>query len=1065
MDHSDHDRNPVEVLAEEFAGRLRRGEHPTIDEYASRYTDLAEEIQEVFPSIAMIEELSRHEHAEVDRVQSRTLLNSKPLERLGDFRIIREIGRGGMGVVFEAEQESLDRRVAVKVLSASEMHSPTRLQRFLREAHAAASLHHTNIVPVFGVGEHEGLHYYVMQLIQGAGLDVVVAYLRQSGSPESPASKSDPSFVANAATMLRSGEILRWHSRRSQSDTWPTLAKTAAMTTATHSRPLSESIETTFHPDEAPSATDPDVAESRDRDHDEAVGAIKLDDSYWKSVACVGLQLADALYYAHGQGVLHRDIKPSNLLLDHNGAVWITDFGLAKRDEMDDVTKTGDLAGTLRYMAPEQFNGKGDARTDIYSLGVTLFELLTLRPAFEETKRGSLIRMITTTGPESPRKRCPTIPRDLETIVTKATASEPEARYQTAGELADDLQAFLDDRPIRARRATSVERAWRWARRNPALASSSAATLLLLALVAIVATVGNVRTNRALRDLRDERQITLSALERAETERNRAANESRRAEANLTLAVSALDKIMANISARGLPIALEWDLGEGDQPTPTTTVLTNADAELLQGLLSFFDEFACQNGGELHRERAEAYRKVGDIRQRLGQYDSALVAYREAEGIYDELTNMDATPETTVAQANILIQIGLVRDLAGDFHEARTAFQAAIDFLEGQPEAVRLHEEVRFKLAHACLSFASAPVGSSILSGGPKPPSRDKDRRHRSREFRSSDGSKRRFTQDSFAPPPADASEERRPRTPLAQGPPQSPPRDDRSVSPSPRPPWWLPLLGRYRREALAIVEELMAEDPGRPEYRLFLARCLLSSHHSSRFHGDYESARASLEEAISLLEHLSHDYPMEPRYRYELAETLLSCSGRRHSEESKELACDRISRAVAITNELTAAFPRIHEYSALLAGAQGRLASLYHRDDHWTAAEGHYLAAIGRLKPLASQFPEIALYGLALARFQLGYAELELDQGQYEIAQRRLETAIDDFRPYTRTMHENPFVRGMQKRLEHSLSRIARKMKRDEETVDSNPPKLPGESNSSSQPATRDVTKQETKS
>jgi serine/threonine protein kinase len=179
---------------------------------------------------------------------------------------------------------------------------------------------------------------------------------------------------------------------------------------------------------------------------------------YWHSVARIGVQVADALAYANSQGVLHRDIKPSNLLLDTRGTVWITDFGLAKATDSDDLTHTGDIVGTLRYLAPERLSGESDERSDIYGLGVTLYELLTLRPAFEESDRNKLLRQLAEREPARPRTIDREIPPDLETIVLKAIAKEPADRYQSAAELESDLRQFLEDKPIRARRASVGER-------------------------------------------------------------------------------------------------------------------------------------------------------------------------------------------------------------------------------------------------------------------------------------------------------------------------------------------------------------------------------------------------------------------------------------------------------------------------------------------------------------------------------------------------------------------------------------------------------------------------------
>jgi serine/threonine protein kinase len=295
-----------------------------------------------------------------------------------------------MGIVYEAEDTILGRRVALKVLPAQMLRHPSHLLRFQCEARAAAKLHHTNIVPVFGVGESDGLHYYDMQFIQGQGLDLILEQLvgRQAG----------------------------------QRETGPQLF------------PLP----------------------SRGQ------GA-----AYWKCVARIGIQVAEALAYAHAQGTLHRDIKPSNILLDLQGIAWVTDFGLAKAADSDDLTPNGDVVGTVRYMAPERFQGKSDARSDVCALGLTLYELLTLRPAFDQFDSKELLYQVANVEPRPPRKLCPAVPRDLETIVLKAIARDPEHRYQSAAELANDLRRFTDDAPIRARSVHPLEQLWRWCRRNP----------------------------------------------------------------------------------------------------------------------------------------------------------------------------------------------------------------------------------------------------------------------------------------------------------------------------------------------------------------------------------------------------------------------------------------------------------------------------------------------------------------------------------------------------------------------------------------------------------------------
>jgi WD40 repeat protein len=379
-----------------------------------------------------------------------------------------------MGVVYEAELESLGRHVALKVLPAHARLDPRHLLRFKREARAAAKLHHSNIVPVHGVGEQDGVHYYVMQFIRGQGLDQVLGELRQLRRGRRPADRTpagtEQSAAAEAARSLLSG--------RSAS-------------------PLAEGGSGTASGIHLPGQSD----------------GTSLSDAgwpYWQSVARVGLQVADALSYAASQGVLHRDIKPANLLLDTRGTVWVTDFGLAKAEtDGDDVTHTGDVVGTLRYMAPERFAGAADVRSDVYALGLTLYELLTLRPAFDEADRNKLVARVLHDHPPPPRQLDRAVPRDLETIILKAIEKEPARRYQTPAELADDLQRFLDDRPIKARRLGPVQRARRWCRRNPWVAGLTAAVFALLLAVAVGSPI-------MLVNLRDEQAETVKQLRRAE---------------------------------------------------------------------------------------------------------------------------------------------------------------------------------------------------------------------------------------------------------------------------------------------------------------------------------------------------------------------------------------------------------------------------------------------------------------------------------------------------------------------------------------------------------------------
>ncbi len=491
-------RETVEQLAEEFAERYRRGERPPLSEYTARYPEHAEEIRDLFPALVMMEQIAPDSEAATSFFTGSSLreqLVEHP-ERLGDYRILREIGRGGMGIVYEAEQVSLGRHVALKVLPQQLRPNLKQMQRFEREARSAARLHHTNIVPVFGVGEEGGLHYYVMQYIQGLGLDAVLDELRrlcQEKRPSGSVSVAEPTLVSRpdvsaeaVARSLLTGAFERpaggveLRSDQAAREAIPAANRASKDSGATTTAMLSASS----------------IVLPGQSDDGRKSGVW----TYWHSVARIGSQVAEALAYAHYEGVLHRDIKPANLLLDTRGNVWVTDFGLAKLNDEQSLTNTGDVVGTTRYLAPEMFNGKADARSEVYALGLTLFELLAFRPAFEESDRILLMRQILTGTTGRLEKLNPEIPRDLATIVHKAIDCDPGCRYQTARQFAEDLHCFIEDRPIKARRPWLSERLVRWSRRNKSLAAALAAIAALL----ITGTVASGLTAEHFRRLAGE---------------------------------------------------------------------------------------------------------------------------------------------------------------------------------------------------------------------------------------------------------------------------------------------------------------------------------------------------------------------------------------------------------------------------------------------------------------------------------------------------------------------------------------------------------------------------------
>ena len=420
----------LDDLVAELTDRFRDGDLAAIDILLRDHPSCADRLRSLLPALAVLRDLDASS-ASREGPRPSPPDPSDGVGVLGDFRIIGEIGRGGMGVVYEAEQISLGRRVALKVLPFASALDPQHLARFRIETQAAAVLHHPHIVPIYAVGCDRGVHYYAMQFIEGRTLAAAIAGSRRAPDGRGPA---DPAA--------------------------PTPRRRLALA---------------------------------------------------RSAAALGLQAAEALEHAHSLGVIHRDIKPANLLIDAAGSLWVADFGLARLGDAAGPTRSDHLVGTLRYMPPEQALGRGvggDKQADVYALGMTLYELLTLRPAFEATGRRALLRQVAFEEPKAPRSIDPAIPRDLETIVRKAIAKEPESRYSTAEELAADLRRFLDDRPIRARPPTPIGLAARWTRRHRAAVWASALTLMVTCSASsVMLWRENARTREALR-------VAESALDR-----------------------------------------------------------------------------------------------------------------------------------------------------------------------------------------------------------------------------------------------------------------------------------------------------------------------------------------------------------------------------------------------------------------------------------------------------------------------------------------------------------------------------------------------------------------------
>ncbi|MCH2397583.1 MAG: protein kinase, partial [Pirellulales bacterium] len=607
---------------------------------------------------------------------------------------------------------------------------------------------------------------------------------------------------------------------------------------------------------------------------------------YWQSIAKIGLQIADALDYAHEQGVLHRDIKPANLLLDAQGTVWITDFGLAKAIDQDDLSLSGDVVGTLRYMSPEQFNGKHDKKSDVYSLGLTLYELLLLRPAFDDPDRHRLIQQIAQGNPPKLRRLNPQIPRDLETIVLTATAVDPQHRYASAGAMARDLNRFLEDRPILARRSGPVERLWRWGRRNPAIASLS--TSLLVVLLSSLAWI-NIE------------------WQQAEMEKERATAANRRAESNLRLALESMDRMLQKFTPQWLqqPSAPQV---EGEEPeVPFQMTVSENNAEFLQQILKFYDQFAEENAEnpDLRFATAKASSRIGQIRRRLGQPEQAEEAYHRAlelfadmPGDFDDRETLAI--ETAIAQRELGLTLQLDLQRRSQTENMLTLALRTLD--ASNPN--KLSDKASLEVARTLHE-----LGTLFLSSGKRAEAHSKHVRE-------------------------------------------------------------LEILTRLRKLDPGNPESrfLQARCNRNLSLLAFPTRRTESLAHSDQ---DIKRAQRNISEAIELLEQLRRDFPDFPDYQCELSETLVASARislaiaprNQIPSDADRQAAIHLHTAIYLAEQLVRVHPTIPRYRLALLAGHYRMAARLRELKQSQGALRHHRKTVDLCVELVEQFPEIAIY------------------------------------------------------------------------------------------------------
>ncbi|MEM7204901.1 MAG: serine/threonine-protein kinase [Planctomycetota bacterium] len=778
----------------------------------------------------------------------------------GDYKIRREIGRGGMGVVYEAEDVALARRVALKIQPSHLALTPRQIERFRREAAAVGRLQHPGLASVFRVGEVDGTHFFAMEFVEGE--DLAKRILAAHDSSGGDASRFGPSPYG-----------------------------------------------------------------------------LSLGIGPFAEIAEICAQVGETLAYAHAHGVLHRDVKPSNLMITPGGRVRLVDFGLAKDFERDQISQSGELAGTPAYMSPEQITGSGvDARTDVYSLGVVLYELLTLRLPFDAASPHAIMDAVLRGEAAPLRHRQPRVPRDLETICHVALDQDPARRYATAADLAADLRRFLRHEPIQAQASSRLTRVLKLVRRRKA--ASAAALFGFLALVALPAGFAVY-----FKQARDE-----LAAEQVETERQRD-----RAQQILMRAREALDDIYIWLADEQL----------ADEPAMEAT-----RHQLLERASAFYDQFRRLADGDvgLRREAALAESRLGRIVGMLGERERAVGHHRRALAQLEELVReRPADAELAVAAAETQLAMALSSSNNTGEAKSRARHDRAIAKFEALPRDLNRSLAPRRDLGLIDALVARSGFTTELDSGGA---AAEADLTAALRVWQGLDA-------------------EVQSRTPCRV----AHCKILSNLGHMHRSAGELPAAIEAWKGASSAARLLFEQAPHRAKRRRELARSLHGLAEAHALHGEFQLAEGGLLECLELWRALAEDYPSFPGYGLQFAGTL-------HTMAVMHTSQGRFHRSLPLCDEALEAL-RDYESSiqvdALRASMHSMRAGIRGAQQGPSAeTEAELGRAVALLEAHYKVRPEILALQVQLRGAVSNLAAYLWNNGHPERARPHLETAAD---------------------------------------------------------------------